>query len=552
MGRRSVSVVQPRLAREDQRAERGGAFLDAQRAAHAPEDAALECEQSVIGALLLDGTAIQRLNGLRAADFGREEHRIVFQAIRDCAEDHGLIDFVTIADRLRKNGTAADQLVAYVGAIATNTPSSRHIERYAELVQEHARRRQIAAIGAELAERAAAPGADIAALLSEATARLTSMQEAKAGLQALDLHELANREPERPRQIMVGLPCGYVTLLAGHGGAGKSTIELTRAVSIAAGVPFFGLPVERRRVLYLSCEDRESVLHWRLARICAHLGVNLASLRGWLQVVDLVGQDSILWERDPRTGYTITPAFARLSEMVLEHETEVLFVDGTADTFGGNENARGEVKRYVNALVGLIPPERGAVLLVAHVAKATAANSATTEGYSGSTGWHNAARARWYLYPEAAQGDDGERTGDLILELQKSNLGRCDVQIKFRWDADAHLFLGELVGASTFDRRHQEREERARVLLAFRSCQVAAVTVPASMQGPRTAFHVLSVRPEFPETLRSGKVGTRRFWRIVEALRHIRQIEESEYRRTNGHKGSQLRLTSEGERHIAK
>jgi RecA-family ATPase len=196
-------------------------------------------------------------------------------------------------------------------------------------------------------------------------------------------------------------------------------------------------------VMYLSCEDRERVLHYRLSRICRYEGINLASLRGWLEVVDLVGHDTVLWERDPRTGFTFTSAFGELAERVKAHETELLIVDGISDTFGGNENARGDAKRFINALVGLIPPDRGAVLLVGHIAKPAAASAATSEGYSGSTGWHNSVRARWYLYPETEPGEDGgrpERTGDLILELQKSNLGRTDQQMRFRWDDEAHLF----------------------------------------------------------------------------------------------------------------
>lgn len=366
---------------------------------------------------------------------------------------------------------------------------------------------------------------------------------------ALDLEALAEREPERPREIMIGLPCGYVTLSAGHGGAGKSTIELMRAVCIAAGVPFCGLPVERRRVCYLSCEDREPVLHWRLSRICAYLGVNLASLRGWLQAVDLVGCDSILWERDPRTGYTITPAFDRLAEMVRENKTEVLFVDGAADSFAGNENSRGEVKRYINALVSLIPPERGAVVLVAHVAKAAAVNAATTEGYSGSTGWNNGPRARWYLYAETASDDDGHRrTGALILELQKANLGRSDVQIRFHWDSTAHLFVGELVGGSTIlERKIQDRDEQVRICSAMKACGDAGLHVPAAMTGPRTAYLVLSQRPEFPDSLKgSGRAKSRRFWRQIEVLRQMRHVEESSIGRKYRKHTTTLALTSEG------
>jgi RecA-family ATPase len=393
-------------------------------------------------------------------------------------------------------------------------------------------------------------------LVRAAARGLVTAEPSNAWPAALDLEALAEREPDKPRFIMPDwLPVGYASLLAGHGGVGKSGIALHLAVCVSAGIPFFGIEVDRRRVLYLSCEDRENVLHWRLARICAHAGVNLAGLRGWLDIVDLVGHDCVLWERDPRTGYTVTPAYEALDERVKESETELLIVDGVSDTFAGNENARADVKRFVNSLVALIPPERGAVMLVGHIAKPTAASSMTSEGYSGSTGWHNSVRARWYLYPESTQAEDGgrpERTGDLILELQKSNLGRTDQSMRFRWDDNAHMFLGQLEGYSAFDRKHQDRTEQASVLRALKSCAGSEIVVPTATTGQRTAYQVLSMRPEFPETLKgAGRGKTRRFWRQIEELRQLRQIQEQSYRRENRHLASKFVLTEEGMRQCA-
>ncbi len=374
---------------------------------------------------------------------------------------------------------------------------------------------------------------------------------------ALDLDELAKREPEAPKSIMEGVPTGYATGINGHGGAGKSQIELMRAVCIAAGVPFCGYEVARRKVLFLSCEDRTGVLHWRLTRICRYLGIDLASLNGWLEIIDLVGHDSILFNPDRYTGNAFTAAYGVLAEHMRQHENEVLVMDGIADTFGGNENSRGEVKQYINSLLALIPPDRGAVILIGHVNKATAGNGTTTEGYSGSTSWHNSCRARWYLYHETEQSDESERhqrTGKLIFELQKSNHGEIGTQIEFQWDADAHLFVGTRpAGEMIFDRKQRDREEQAGILRALAGCaaSVPPIIVPAAMLGPRTAFHVLSLRPEFPETLRAGRAGIRRFRRQIEELRQSRTIAESEYRRTNRHLGAQLKITEEGMRQCA-
>lgn len=352
----------------------------------------------------------------------------------------------------------------------------------------------------------------------------------------LDLKELSRREPLEPAHIMVGVPEGYATGVFGHGGAGKSQIEDLRAVCMAAGIPFCGLPVQRRRVLLLSCEDRADVVHWRLWCICNYLGIDMASLSGWLVVIDLVGHDSLLVAPESRTGNVLTRAYDILRRRVQQYGSEVLVLDGIADTYGGNENARAEVKRFVNAVVGLIPT-RGAVILIGHVNKTTAASGGdTSEGYSGSTAWHNAFRARWYLRPASPDSDDG----GLIFELQKSNHGQTGLRIAFAWDAAAHLMVGHVLAPPTeFDREMQRTDEENSILAALRGCVAAGVVVPAARTGSRTAHSVLSERPEFPESLR-GPRGKKLFNKRIEAMQQARAIKEDTHRKPDRHVIMQL------------
>lgn len=368
-----------------------------------------------------------------------------------------------------------------------------------------------------------------------AEAALVALDEKPRGVwpKPIDLGELAKHEPQQPRFLIPDwLPAGYATLLAGHGGAGKSAIALQVAVALATGGQFAGIQATQRRVLYLSCEDRTEVLHWRLSRLCAHLGLSLADLQRDLKILDLVKYDTILWTPHHAEQAALTDAYQDLLMTVVGESPEVLIVDGISDTFGGKEIERAQVRAFISSLVRLVPDEDGAVLLIGHVDKA-GANNRNGHGFSGSTAWHNSVRARWYLAPETSD-DPGS---DMILELKKANSGAVGKEIRFAWSNAAGLFVGRAVKPETeLDRAAKDRAERNGIMDAIRAVHESGDFVPAATQGPRTALHVLSQRPEFPDTIDpENKADKRRFWRLIEGLRQIREIEEVSIRRTNRH-----------------
>ncbi len=67
--------------------------------------------------------------------------------------------------------------------------------------------------------------------------------------------------------------------------------------------------------------------------------------------------------------------------------------------------------------------------------------------------------------------------------------------------------------------------------------------VPAATSGQRTAYHVLSVQPNFPVSLRSTAADRKRFWQHIETLRAMGQIEESSITRADRHKRAILVAT---------
>jgi hypothetical protein len=503
---------------------------------------AYEAERALLGALLLDSAVgwPQVKDVVDLSHFSRPDHRLIFSAISSVIEHAGTADPVLVLDRLHEDGKLeAAGGKEYIADLAAETTSAANAAAYAKIVRRYASRGKVVDLADVLAAKARSLPVDDALRFAQEQlerVRRENADEEKAPVwpAPLNLVSLLAVEPAKPRMIINDwLPSGYAAMLAGHGGAGKSSTALHLAAAVAQGRAWYGLSTEARRVVYLSCEDRVDVIHWRLARICQREGWNAADLDGKLLIRDLVGYEAILY-RSSFDGLQPTKGYAELARIMQEDPSAVLIVDGVSDTYGGNENDRGQVKTFVNALVRLVNAD-GAVLLVHHVNKQSA-NATTGEGYSGSTGWHNSVRARWYLRPEMETDDDGARVkadGKLVLELQKTNHGRADQQIPLRWDDDAHMFVpdGEV---SRVDASVQESTERAGILSAIREVLMAGDYVPAAAMGQRTAMHVLSACKSFPNTL-NGRSGKRRFWRHIEHLRRIGVLTEGRIRRAGRH-----------------
>ena len=86
----------------------------------------IEAEQSVLGGLLLDNQAWDRIGDmLLEGDFYRDEHRRIFRQVRNLLENAKPADVVTVAEALDAAGESEHTGgLAYLGELAANTPSA--------------------------------------------------------------------------------------------------------------------------------------------------------------------------------------------------------------------------------------------------------------------------------------------------------------------------------------------------------------------------------------------------------------------------------------------
>ncbi len=240
--------------------KRSASSHDPQLAAIKLPPHSLEAEQSLIGGLLLDNTAWERIADLVVGeDFYRDDHRRIYQHITKLLDAGKPADVVTVFESLEKSGEAeqAGGLV-YLAEIANNTPSAANIRRYAEIVHERAILRKLVAVGDEIAASALAPsGKDAKILLDEAEARVFEIAEAGArhgaGFQSIQplLKQVVDRVQELydrddPSEV-IGVPTGFVDLdektsglhpsdmliIAGRPAMGKTSFALNIAEHVA-------------------------------------------------------------------------------------------------------------------------------------------------------------------------------------------------------------------------------------------------------------------------------------------------------------------------------
>jgi len=224
------------------------------------------------------------------------------------------------------------------------------------------------------------------------------------------------------------IPMYETTAIYARGGTGKTLFAQQLATAVSAGVSMFGKEITPGPVLCLFCEDDDDALHRRQADINKHLGADWASLSE-LHISSRVGQDNLLMTFDGKDAGQLTAIWHQFKAKVKEIKPRLVIVDTAADTFGGNENDRSQVRQFVQqALTSIAKENRCAVLLCAHPSL-SGINSG--EGTGGSTAWENSVRSRLYM-------DKDKETGRINLMNMKANHGPAGQQIDMHW-ADGAL-----------------------------------------------------------------------------------------------------------------
>jgi replicative DNA helicase len=225
----------------------------------------LEAESSVLGGLLLDNSAWDRVGDLLSdSDFYRYEHRLVYTAVSTLVNANRAADVITVFENLQSQGKAEEiGGLAYLNSLAQYVPSAANIRRYAEIVRERAILRKLVSVSDEIATSALnTNGRPVPNILDEAEQKIFNIGEEgsrmRQGFQSMGnlVVELLDRVEEmsqNPNDI-TGVPTGFFDLdrmtsgmqagdlivLAARPSMGKTALAINIAENVALKE---GLPV---------------------------------------------------------------------------------------------------------------------------------------------------------------------------------------------------------------------------------------------------------------------------------------------------------------------
>ena len=183
----------------------------------------IEGESSVLGGLLLDNSAWDRVGDLLAdQDFYRHEHQLIYAAIGWLINASKPADIITVYERLQSLGKNEEiGGLSYLNALAQYVPSASNIRRYAEIVRERSILRKLVAASDEIATNAFNPqGKAVTVILDEAEQKILNIGEqgkrSQQGFQSMDtlvvdLLDRVTEMSENPNDV-TGVPTGFVDL----------------------------------------------------------------------------------------------------------------------------------------------------------------------------------------------------------------------------------------------------------------------------------------------------------------------------------------------------
>ncbi len=214
-----------------------------------------EAEMAVLGAIMLDKRALNRvMEILDAESFYKEVHRKIFETMLAMSEESNTIDLVTLSEELRKRGILEELGgTYYISELNARTPTAANVEQYAHIVQEHYLKREMIRAASEILEQCYDPGSDALEEIDQAESKVFAIGEKRLRTTYSVMKKLAKEtfemivsmtDREGNDSGIVGVPTGFTKMDDMLGGLQKSDLVIL-AARPSMGKTAFALSIAR-------------------------------------------------------------------------------------------------------------------------------------------------------------------------------------------------------------------------------------------------------------------------------------------------------------------
>ena len=220
----------------------------------------IEAEQSLLGGLMLDNAAWDKVADLIvASDFYRKDHRLIFAGIAELAETSNPCDVVTLSEFLdNRDELEASGGLEYLAMLSNETPGAANVRAYARILRERSTLRSLISAGNQISGSAFATDGRSASDLVDEAERLVFEIAEKGARGQVGFRHLKSILPDAVDRIdllhqsggdITGIPTGYtefdkltaglqageLIVIAGRPSMGKSTLAVNIAENAAIG-----------------------------------------------------------------------------------------------------------------------------------------------------------------------------------------------------------------------------------------------------------------------------------------------------------------------------
>ncbi|WP_447979511.1 replicative DNA helicase [Candidatus Nitrospira bockiana] len=279
----------------------------------------LEAEQSILGAILLDNSAMAKaMELITEEDFYRSAHKRIYHAMQTLSEQGEVIDHITLTEHLKTRGELESVGgSAYLAELLDAVPTAANIRYHCRIVRDKALLRGLITTSTDIIERGYEETAPVDDLLEYAERTVFSLAQGKLGRSFIRVKEIIKESldyvdvlSKRDQKTVTGVPTGFVEL-----------DELTAGLQPSDLVVIAARPSMGKTSLALGMAQHAAVKHGYVVGIFS-LEMSKAQL-----VLRMLSSEARVDSHALRTGRLQKEDWWRLAEAAGKLEQAPIFID---------------------------------------------------------------------------------------------------------------------------------------------------------------------------------------------------------------------------------